>query len=535
MGDRQTFQVMPSAAAGTSRRRPRRPRRCRSSTTTRSRAPHYYGVTFDNGLTTEIAPTDHAALFRFTFPGDAAQPDLRQRQQRRRRSPSTPATGTVTGYSDVRSGLSNGATRMFVLRHLRPARSPPAAMLPGGEPAPTSPATSQFDTAARPDRDHADRHLADQRRPGARRTWAWSSAPTTPSSACETGPSAVGRPARRASRSRAPPTTSCTTLYSNLYRLYLYPNSGHENTGTARRAGLQARRAVRHRHARRAPPDADRRADRRRQGLRQQRLLGHLPHHLAGLLAASPRRRPASWSTASSSSTATAAGSSRWSSPGLRQPDDRHQLGRRVRRRLRQGRRRASTRRPPTTPPSRTRPSRRRAQPEQPERRPQGPRSTSIFLGYTPERVSRGRLLGARGLHQRLRHRQHGREALPSAPATAAERAAATRRSATYFLQPRPELRQPVRPGDRLLPGPRRRRHVEVDARRTTTRGCGARARLHRDQRLELRVPRAAGRPGPRQPATAAATRSATKLDDVLRHAGDRASSRAPTAASSTR
>ncbi len=29
---------------------------------------HYYGVTFDNGLKAEIAPTDHAAVLRFTFP-----------------------------------------------------------------------------------------------------------------------------------------------------------------------------------------------------------------------------------------------------------------------------------------------------------------------------------------------------------------------------------------------------------------------------------------------------------------------------------
>ena len=35
-------------------------------------SPHYYGVTFENGLKTEIAPTDHAALFRFTFPGDSS-------------------------------------------------------------------------------------------------------------------------------------------------------------------------------------------------------------------------------------------------------------------------------------------------------------------------------------------------------------------------------------------------------------------------------------------------------------------------------
>ena len=80
MGDRQTFQVMPSAAPGR-RREPRRALAFRHANEVAK--PHYYGVTFENGLKTEIAPTDHAALFRFTFPGDAVEPGLRQRQQQR--------------------------------------------------------------------------------------------------------------------------------------------------------------------------------------------------------------------------------------------------------------------------------------------------------------------------------------------------------------------------------------------------------------------------------------------------------------------
>ena len=72
MGDRQTFQVMPSAAAGT-------PDASRSARALPFRhaneiaKPHYYGVTFENGIKTEIAPTDHAAIFRFTFTGDDAR------------------------------------------------------------------------------------------------------------------------------------------------------------------------------------------------------------------------------------------------------------------------------------------------------------------------------------------------------------------------------------------------------------------------------------------------------------------------------
>ena len=48
--------------------------------------PHYYGVTFENGLKTEIAPTDHAAMFRFTFPGDDASLIFDNVNERRRRS-----------------------------------------------------------------------------------------------------------------------------------------------------------------------------------------------------------------------------------------------------------------------------------------------------------------------------------------------------------------------------------------------------------------------------------------------------------------
>ena len=60
-----------------------------------------------------MAPTDHAAALRFTYPGDDAsvvfdnvtdQAGLTLDKE----------NGIVTGYSDVKSGLSTGATRLFV-------------------------------------------------------------------------------------------------------------------------------------------------------------------------------------------------------------------------------------------------------------------------------------------------------------------------------------------------------------------------------------------------------------------------------------
>ena len=49
MGDRQTFQVMPSPAAGVPERRPRRPGRCRSGTRTRSPSRTTTASRFENG------------------------------------------------------------------------------------------------------------------------------------------------------------------------------------------------------------------------------------------------------------------------------------------------------------------------------------------------------------------------------------------------------------------------------------------------------------------------------------------------------
>ena len=81
MGDRQTFQVMPSGGRHAGRRTGRRGRWPFGHENEIAR-PHYYGVTFENGIKAEIAPTDHAAMFRFTF-ARGTVPDVRQRQRTR--------------------------------------------------------------------------------------------------------------------------------------------------------------------------------------------------------------------------------------------------------------------------------------------------------------------------------------------------------------------------------------------------------------------------------------------------------------------
>ena len=66
MGDRQTFQVMPEQGTPTQDRNQRALAFKHANEVAKA---HYYGVTFDNGMKAEIAPTDHAAMFRFTFTG----------------------------------------------------------------------------------------------------------------------------------------------------------------------------------------------------------------------------------------------------------------------------------------------------------------------------------------------------------------------------------------------------------------------------------------------------------------------------------
>ena len=50
------------------RRRAAARARCPSATTNEIARPYFYGVTFENGIRAEIAPTDHAAMLRFTLP-----------------------------------------------------------------------------------------------------------------------------------------------------------------------------------------------------------------------------------------------------------------------------------------------------------------------------------------------------------------------------------------------------------------------------------------------------------------------------------
>ena len=231
MGDRQTFHFMPSLDPSATPEMGKAARAYPFQHAHEVAGPHYYRVDFDNGLRAELAPTDHAAIARFTFPGrDAAL--VFDNVSRRAGIPLDPGAGTVSGHVDVRSGMSAGATRMFVHAVLdRPvtgsgmARRLPWQSTAGylrveGEPSGPTVLTMRIATSlisveqARANlaaEIAADDTLEDVRD---RAQQAWDDL--------------LGRvEVAEASEDQL------ITLYSNLYRLFLYPNSAFENTGTA--------------------------------------------------------------------------------------------------------------------------------------------------------------------------------------------------------------------------------------------------------------------------------------------------------------
>ena len=296
MGERQTFQVMPSGAAGTpdtSRDARALPFRHSNEVT----SPHHYAVEFENGIETEIAPTDHAAMFRFKFPdGDANlvfdnvndDASLTIDQE----------NGVVTGYSDVTQRALRRRGADVRLREVRQA-------------------------------DHGERHERSRARgyakfdAGADKTvtmWIATSLISVDQARknleLEIAPADTFDAVRERAQAQwddkldvieveGATEDQLTTLYSNLYRLFLYPELRAREHRHARGAGLAARGAVDRR-----PDDTDHAAARSPTARSTSTTASGTPTGRPGRPTRCSRRTPpASSSTASSSSTATAAGS----------------------------------------------------------------------------------------------------------------------------------------------------------------------------------------------------------------------------------
>lgn len=224
MADRQTFQVMPSAAQG----RPDADRQRRALPFSHDRElarPHTYRVDFDNGIRAELAPTERAALFRFRFPENGDANLLFDNVDARGGLTLDAATQTLRGYTDTRSGLSNGATRMFVFARFD-QRWQDSGLIETGRP------TGYVKFAA--DKGEVRMRIA---------TSLISIEQAQRNLELEIGDAGFDTVRERAQAAwdaelgrvkvDGASQDQLTTVYSNLYRLFLYPNVAHENVGTA--------------------------------------------------------------------------------------------------------------------------------------------------------------------------------------------------------------------------------------------------------------------------------------------------------------
>ncbi|WAL69173.1 GH92 family glycosyl hydrolase [Amycolatopsis cynarae] len=203
MGDRHSWQVMPgdgrALAFGHEHEIDR---------------PHHYGVRFDCGIRVDLAPTDHGALFEFGFPG-AAEVRFGCRRGGVRLDP---RHGIVTGHSSVASRLSVGARRMFVYGTFdEPGRRRGRGLRFPGSTVRLRIATSLISLA------QARRNLEEEIPAG-----------TTFDQVADRARAAWQDLLGRVELTGAT-EDQLTTFYSGLYRLFLYPNSAHEETPGGRR------------------------------------------------------------------------------------------------------------------------------------------------------------------------------------------------------------------------------------------------------------------------------------------------------------
>ncbi|WP_077511818.1 GH92 family glycosyl hydrolase [Rhodanobacter sp. B05] len=229
MGDRQTFQLMPASVASGPPHLHRAARALSFSHAHEVAHAHLYRVAFDDGIVTEVAPTDHAAMFRFTFKGGRSQLVFDNRNDHGG-IVLDPASRSFSGWSDVKSRLSAGAGRLFFYGVVDRAVTQSGRLHGAGRDQVA--AWFGFDTSK--DR-VVNLRIA---------TSLISLAQARHNLALEIAPDeSFDNVRERAQRAwdkqlgivsvRGASRDELTTLYSNLYRLFLYPNEAYENTGSA--------------------------------------------------------------------------------------------------------------------------------------------------------------------------------------------------------------------------------------------------------------------------------------------------------------
>ncbi|WP_052737647.1 GH92 family glycosyl hydrolase [Bacillus sp. SA1-12] len=234
MGDRQTFQVMPQALEKPSANRQERALAFKHENEIAK--PHYYRVTFENKIKTEITPTDRAAMFKFTFTCEKSSL-IFDNVNNDGGLNLHPDDQSITGYTDVKSGLSDGSTRMFIYA-VFDKKVLDSGKLTGENRDPVA-GYFCFDTSGEDKTvtmkiatslisvNQARKNLEQEIKPN-----------STFESLKEDAKKAWEEKLKMIEVEGAS-NEELVTLYSNMYRLFLYPNIGYENTGTEEKPKYQ--------------------------------------------------------------------------------------------------------------------------------------------------------------------------------------------------------------------------------------------------------------------------------------------------------
>ncbi|CAM3436538.1 GH92 family glycosyl hydrolase [Isoptericola cucumis] len=231
MGDRNQLAFLPATGEGTPSGTLAE-RGLAFSHADETARPDYYGVTFADDSALEVTPSDHGAVLRFTYPGDVGHA-LVDKVKGDSKLDLDPETGTLSGWVENGSGLSVGRTRMFVAGTFD--RAPSEVGAAAGDRGDARYAT--FDTSSD---DTVELRVAtsfiglDQARKNLALEVEGRSFTEVKAAATETWNDRL-----EVVEVEGATTDQLVTLYSNLYRLNLYPNSQFENTGTAAEPAYQ--------------------------------------------------------------------------------------------------------------------------------------------------------------------------------------------------------------------------------------------------------------------------------------------------------
>ncbi|MDM7831002.1 GH92 family glycosyl hydrolase [Cellulomonas edaphi] len=231
MGDRNQLAVMPSISTATNPDGSLSGRRLPFSHDAEIARPDLYQVAFDNGIEAAVAPADHSAVYRFTFPAGASVGSVILDQVDGSSKLSVDGSA-VTGWVENGSGLSAGRTRMYVQAEF--SRTPAAVVTTANR---STGRAVQFDTSSS---STVEMRIATSFISVAQAKANLDQEVTGKSFDQVRGAAQDAWDARLAVIDVPHATqTQKQTLYANLYRLNLYPNSQFEKTGKGAKGGFQ--------------------------------------------------------------------------------------------------------------------------------------------------------------------------------------------------------------------------------------------------------------------------------------------------------